>query len=185
MTLRLLIVLMLLIVLSSNFVLSGGLARNTFISVLRLVPRGPPQRFRMRNKPRDWAKSQRKIQIKMIPRGWCILSMTSCFITFWPPCVVRTARRAWRQQELSSSILWLDGESTGDGILLFHPDDVASDVLLQVCFASIDACLRMVVLFHDIPCRGKSTWTSDSKVSPNFRRWCRLHPGFESSRVST
>jgi hypothetical protein len=69
MSLRLLIVLILLSVLSSDFVLSGGLARNTFTSVLRLLPRGPPQRFRMRNKPRDRGKSQRKIQIKMIPRG--------------------------------------------------------------------------------------------------------------------
>ncbi len=109
MLLRLLTVLIVLccfFVLSCTFVLSGGQESNTLTSVLRLVPRGPLPRFRKRNKPRDRAKPKKKIQT----RGWCISSMTSCCIAFWPPCVVRTARTAWHQQALrSSSIFWLDG----------------------------------------------------------------------------
>jgi hypothetical protein len=44
--------------------------------------------------------------------------------------------------------IWLDGDSTGECILLFHSDDVTADVFLQVCFASIIAgkALGQVIL---------------------------------------
>jgi hypothetical protein len=98
---------------------------------------------------------------------------------------VQTARKAWHLRVSSSSTFWLDQESTGEGILLCHPDNNASDVFLQVWFASILTSLRMVVLLHDIPGRGKNAWTSDSEVSSKFRWRCRLPAGYESSRVSS
>ena len=162
----------------------GGLINSTGSSAPLQLPRRPLQRCGRPRRPRNWARlNHMRSMIKTIRRGWCIMSMTSCFITSWRPCAVRMAPTALPQLVWRHLIFLLVLGRTGDCRLISTYSFLDSDFLMQVFFAYIDPYLWMVVLFHGVRGSWQNTWTISAKVPPRHGRRCRPAHGAENSRV--
>jgi hypothetical protein len=66
----------------------GGWKRYTGLSALLQLQRRPLHRLGLQRRPRGRATLiQQQILMRKIRRGWCFMSMTSCFTSSWCRCV--------------------------------------------------------------------------------------------------
>ena len=162
---------------------AGGQTKSTSLCALLLFPGRHLQRLSKPSKPRLLEALQGTINAFKIWRGWCITSMTSCFITSWLPCVVRTVWTAWLRLVSKHLIFLLESESTGALLFHFITAQLAYDISWQIFAENIVPYLRLVVFCHVIRVCWQNTRPGAAEVSPVDRRRSRVPTGHQHSRV--